>query len=168
MLRKILLAAATAAALGTLAVPAWGKATQESHYSYDQTFGSALRLLKVDLEMEVTEVNADWGYILFVYIDSESGKRKNRGSFSFIRAEEKVTVTLQLPELPSYHEQNLIEKLRRKLLDENGDPPIPQKKPPPKKDEKKDEADEGKDDKKPDEPKKDEPSEKAVSPSNRE
>jgi hypothetical protein len=125
MLRKILLVAA----LVCLPAPALAKAVHESPYTYEQTFGSTLRLLKVDLEMEVTEVNADWGYVLFLYTDSESGKRKNRASFSFVREDGKVTVTLQVPAMPSYHEQHILEKLRRKLEDEHGEPPVPQKKP---------------------------------------
>jgi hypothetical protein len=88
--------------------------------------------LKVDLDLEVTEVNSEWGYVLFVYTDSESGKRKNRGSFTLIRADDEVTVTLQLPDLPSYHEQHLLQKLRRKLEEEHGEAPRPPKKPPQK------------------------------------
>lgn len=129
------------------------KATFESPYSYDQTFGTALRLLKVDLDVEVSETNADWGYVIFVYTSRESGKRKNRGTFSFVRLDNAVQVTLQLPELPSYHEQHIVGLLRRKLEEEHGaPPPVPKKKPAPPKDEKqkdkkkKDKPDDARDD----------------------
>jgi hypothetical protein len=120
----------TLALLGGVAT-ADAKAKHDSPYSYKQTFGSALRLLKVDLDAEVKEVNPKWGYLTFVYTTRESGKRKNRGSFSFVRlaSDHVVQVSLQLPELPSYHEQLIMRKLRRKLVDENGEPPKHEKKP---------------------------------------
>jgi hypothetical protein len=123
------------------ATPAAAKASYDSPYSYDQTFGSALRLLKVDLDLEVTETNSDWGYLLFVYTTPESGKAKQRGSFSFVRVGEQVQVTLQLPELPSYHEQHVLAKLRQKLEEEHGTPPRPKKKAPPKRDDDKEDGD---------------------------
>ena len=86
---------------------------------------------KVDLDLEVTETNAEWGYMLFVYKSSESGSRANRGSFTFVRDEDEVHVSLQIPEMPSYHEQMLVDQLRRKLEVEHGEPP-PRKKPPKK------------------------------------
>lgn len=112
-----------------VATPASARAMHDSPYTFDQTFGSTLRLLKVDMELEVTETNAEWGYVLFVYTNSESGSRKNRGSFTFVRDEHGVHVALQIPEMPSYHEQMIIDQLRRKLETEHGEPPPP----PPKK-----------------------------------
>lgn len=123
---------------------ALANARHESPYSYEQTFGTAVRLLKVDLELEVTEVDSEWGILSFVYTSSESGKRKNRGSFTFVKDEDGVDVSLQIPQMPSYHEQIIIDKLKLKLTSEYGDPPPPRKKP--KKDRKKDE-DKDKDDK---------------------
>ena len=134
------------------------KATHESPYTFEQTFGTTLRLLKVDLELEVTESNSDWGYLLFVYVNNESGDRKNRASFTFVRDGDMVQVALQIPEMPSYHEQMVMERLERKLVEEHGDPPPPVKKvdkPKKKKkkdddskdeDEDEDESEDGKDD----------------------
>jgi len=130
-----------ATAIVVLAIPAVAaaKANHDSPYTYEQTFGSTLRLLKVDLEYEVTEVNAEWGFLVFQYVSPESGERKNRASFTFVKDDEKhlVHVSLQIPSMPSYHEQLVIKKLRRKLENEHGDPPPP---PEPK------EPDEGDDD----------------------
>lgn len=109
--------------------PAEGKAVHESPYSYHQTFGSAVRLLKVDLGLQVTETDAEWGYVMFEYTSPESGERKNQGSFTFVKIDDRVQVSLQIPAMPSYHEQVIIQKLRRKLEEEHGEPP-PKKKPP--------------------------------------
>ena len=133
---------------------AFAKASHRSPYTYQQTFGSALRLLKVDLGHEVTEVNAEWGYILFVYIDSESGKRKNRGAITLVKDDEdkSVTVSVEIPEMPSYHEELVLQKLKRKLVTEHGEPPKPAKKKKRKKKKKKKKKD--KDGDKPDDDKK--------------
>ena len=150
--RSLCLAAALCAAVLLRAAPAAGKATFDSAYSYDQTFGTALRLLKVDLDLEVTETNADWGYLLFVYTNRESGQRKNRGSFSFVRVGDTVQVTLQLPELPTYHEQLIVKQLQKKLEEEHGmPPPAPKKKPTAKKEPKEKERAKSDDDKSDDE-----------------
>jgi hypothetical protein len=106
-----------------LSATAAAEATHNSAYSYSQTFGSTLRLLKVDLNLRVTEVNPDWGYLLFEYTTRESGQRKNRGSFEFVKHSEQLRVTLKLPQLPSYHELVLLTKLERKLAREHGTPP---------------------------------------------
>ena len=132
-----------AAALAALAVTftasgvASAKANHDSPYTYEQTFGSTLRLLKVDLDFEVTEINAEWGFLTFEYVSTESGKRKNRASFTFVKDEDKrlVHVSLQIPSMPSYHEQLIVTKLRRKLENEHGEPPAEPEPEPPEEDE---------------------------------
>jgi hypothetical protein len=131
--------------------PAAANTKHESPYTYEQTFGSTLRLLKVDLDLEVKEINAEWGILTFFYLSSESGERKNRGSFTFVREEEGVRVVLQIPEMPSYHEQLIIDKLKRKLELEHGEPPPP-KKPKKDEDDDDDEADEDEDENAPIQP----------------
>ena len=127
--RRLALAFGLAAALSAIASSAGAKATHDSPYTYEQTFGSAVRLLKVDLGLVVTETDADWGYVLFEYTSPESGARKNQGSFSFVKLDDHVQVALQIPAMPSYHEQVLIQKLRHKLEEEHGEPPRPPEKP---------------------------------------
>jgi len=122
---------------------AGAKASHSSPYTYRQTFGSTVRLLKVDMGFEVTEKDPDWGYVLFVYTSPESGDRKNEGSFSFVKQNGQVQVTLQIPSMPGYHERVILDKLKQKLHLEHGDPP-PRAKP----DEEEDDEDENEDDKK--------------------
>jgi hypothetical protein len=127
-----LLAGAVLLAGATLTSAADAKAKLDSRYTFEQTFGTALRLIKVDLGLQVKETNADWGYLLFVYTHPESGKRENQASFSFVKADDQVQVTLQVPDMPSYHEQFILERFKRKLESEHGEPPKPpDKKPPP-------------------------------------
>jgi hypothetical protein len=143
---------ALAAALGAIALlaaasPSSAKTVHQSPYTYRQTFGSALRLVKVDLGYTVTESDADWGYLVFEYTSTEAGKRKIRGSFQFVELRESVQVTLELASMPSYHEQVVLTKLRRKLEEEHGDPPERPRPPKPDKDRNKDkDKDKDKDD----------------------
>ncbi len=102
---------------------AHAKGQHVSTYSYKQTFGSALRLLKVELGYQVTEVSAEWGYLLFEFTSPDSGKRKNKGSIELVEGDGSVALTIATPELPSYHEDMLVERLKRKLSDEHGTAP---------------------------------------------
>ena len=103
----------------------------ESPYSFEQTFGTALRLLRVDLGCKITEKDVDGGYVLFDYTSTESGKRVHRGSIEVVRGKEGAHVSVQLPTLPRYHEQMIVDALARKLLAEHGEPPSREKAPPP-------------------------------------
>ena len=105
--------------------PAAAKTVHRSRYTYAQTYGSALRLIKIDLDFEITESNPEWGYFLFSYASTESGKRKSRGSAQFVKVDGLVRISLQIARMPSYHEQLIVEKLKRKLYAEHGDPPRP-------------------------------------------
>lgn len=154
--RGRLLALLTLFCATLLADGALAKTSHDSPYTYQQTFGTALRLLKVDLGHEVTELNADWGYILFVYVDSESGDRKNRGAITFVKGDHEVTVSVEIPEMPSYHEQLLLQKLKYKLSTEHGEAPRPPKKEKKKKKKKDEDDDDAKKDDDEDGEKKDE------------
>ena len=103
----------------------------ESRYTFEQTFGTALRLLRVDLGCKITEKDVDNGYVLFDYTSSESGKQVHHGSVEVVRARQGAHVSVQLTSLPQYHEQMIIDALAKKLAAEHGDPPAHEKAPPP-------------------------------------
>jgi hypothetical protein len=103
----------------------------ESRYTFEQTFGSALRLLRVDLGCKITEKDVDNGYLLFDYTSSESGKQVHHGSIEVVRTRQGSHVSVQLSSLPRYHEQMIVDALVRKLVAEHGDPPAREKSPPP-------------------------------------
>lgn len=125
ILRVLLLAAAlTAPAYAALrSTDAVASVAYDSPYTFEQTFGTALRLVRVDLGCKITEKDADNGYLLFEYTSLESGKRAHRGSIEIVRGKQGTHVAVQLPTLPSYHEQMIVDALSKKLLSEHGEPP---------------------------------------------
>src|SRR3954464_203632 len=74
----------------------------ESPYSFEQTYGTALRLVRVDLGCKVTEKDVESGHLLFEYTSQESGKRAHRGSVEVVKSAKGTHVSVQLPSLPRY------------------------------------------------------------------
>ena len=105
---------------------AWASATYDSPYGYDRTWNASLRLVRVDLALKVTEKDDSNGYILFEYKSAESGNKVTSGSMEIVRPRDDdapVKVMVQLPQMPRYHEQVILDQLARKMRDEYGDPP---------------------------------------------
>jgi hypothetical protein len=120
-------------AVSGLARWAVAKATYESSYGYDRTWNAALRLVRVDNGWKVTEKDQDNGYLLFEYTSRENAK-PSPGSVELIRAREPdgpINVLVQLPQMPHYHEQLLLDALASKMRREYGDAPERGKAPPP-------------------------------------
>jgi hypothetical protein len=104
----------------------------ESPYTFDQTWGTAVRLLRVDMGLEITEKDQAHGYLLFKYTTTGGGQKVHTGSMEMVKSpRETVRVTVQINSLPSYHEQFIIDKLAKKLFSEYGDPPKKPDPPPP-------------------------------------
>jgi hypothetical protein len=115
---------ATAAALGIVTL-AEAKATYESPYGYARTWNAAMRLVRVDNGWKVTEKDEANGYLLFEYRSLENAKAAS-GSIELVRsqnADETVSVVVQLPQMPHYHEQVILDGLAAKMRREYGDPP---------------------------------------------
>jgi hypothetical protein len=102
----------------------------DSPYTYEQTFGSALRLVRVDLGLKITEKDAENGYLLFEYTSPESGKRVSNGAIEVVGGKRGVHVAVQLPSMPQYHEQMILDALVKKLAAEHGEPPKKEAPPP--------------------------------------
>jgi len=98
------------------------KVTFDSPYTLAQTFNSALRLVRVDLGLTVTEKDPSVAYVLFDYKSTESGQRIVPGSIQMLDAGRSVKVVVQLGAMPRYHEQVMIDALAKKLRDEYGEP----------------------------------------------
>jgi len=123
----------TVAAAVMVAPSASAKATYESPYSYERTWNAALRMVRVDMNFKVLEKDQESGYLLFEYKSPESGNKATPGSFEIVRGKDEqspVRVVAQLPQMPQYHEQALIDALAQKMRAEYGEPP-PKKKPQP-------------------------------------
>lgn len=128
----VLAAALTAPAVLALHIDdAYAEVAYDSPYTFEQIFGTALRLVRVDLGCKITEKDPDSGYLLFDYTSVESGKRVHHGSIEVVRGKQTTHVTVQLPTLPQYHEQMILDALTRKLVAEHGDPPPRSKQAPP-------------------------------------
>ena len=125
MVKRLALSALLVGASALTGTDALAKTQSESPYSYRQTFGSALRMVKVDLAFTVTEANPDWGYVLFEYVSADSGARKNRAAIQLVESEATgtVQVSVQVPQMPSFHEDLILDKLKQKLQEEHGAPP---------------------------------------------
>jgi hypothetical protein len=130
ILRVLLFVAALALPAGLMA---WSSdvrasAIYSSPYTFEQTYSTALRMLRVDLGLKVTEKDAENGYILFEYTSPESGKRVCAGAIELVKTKQRVQVTVQIPAMPQYHEQMIADVLSKKLASDYGEPP---KKPAP-------------------------------------
>jgi hypothetical protein len=116
-----------------IATRAIAETNYESLYGFDRTWNSALRMIRVDMGFKVTEKDEATGYLLFEYKSPESGMKPSSGSMEFVRSKEPdspVRVVVQLPQMPSYHEQLLVDALARKMRNEYGDPPSHAKRDP--------------------------------------
>jgi hypothetical protein len=115
---------AAAVALGPTPT-ASARSAYESSYGFDRTWNAGLRLVRVDLGLKVSEKDETNGYLLFDYRSPESGAKPCPGSMEFIKSKDdgSVRVVVQIPQMPGYHEQVMIDSHARKLRTEYGDPP---------------------------------------------
>src|SRR5580704_505622 len=121
------------AAVALTAHGASAKSTYESPYGFDRTWNAALRLVRVDNGWKVTEKDDQNGYLLFDY-RSPGGDKAYPGTLELVRgsdADAPVSVLIQLPAMPQYHEQVLLDALASKMRREYGDPPVHRRADPP-------------------------------------
>lgn len=118
--------------LGALVWPAVSQAkkTADFRHSYDQVWGAAIRLIRVDQGYPIKDRDESVGYFLFDYRDDG---RTYPGSVELVRIEDQgggpIRVVIQIPAMPSYIERMLLDKLEKKLIDEYGEPLPPTDKP---------------------------------------
>jgi hypothetical protein len=82
---------------------------------------------------KVTEKDDHTGYLMFEYHPADGGKKVTNGTMEFIRSHDQdgsVRIVIQLPQMPRYHEQVLLDSLVRKMRAEYGDPPQAKPKDP--------------------------------------
>lgn len=125
MRRAVTLASAALLLAAALTVTqATAKGGYESPYGFERTWNAALRLVRVDLGLKVTEKDDANGYLLFEYTSPESGPKPVPASIEFIKGHDaEVRVVVQIARMPGYHEQVLVDALARKLRADYGDPP---------------------------------------------
>jgi hypothetical protein len=115
------------------AQPAYARREATFNYPYSRVWTTAVRLMRVDFESQITEKDKDDGYFLFEF--PERGKNY-AGSVELIASHkddvESVRVVLTIQALPTYVENMLMDRLSRKLAQEFGPPAErkPEKRPP--------------------------------------
>ncbi len=138
---NLAIAALCIAALTITVIPrtAAAKSSRTASYEFSRAWRTAVRFLRIDLGYNLTEKDAENGYILF---DFKKGDRTYPGSLEVIRVKDyaerdAVKLILDIKERPQYDEDWILAGLAQKLRDDHGLPPEPsQKKPPSKTDDK--------------------------------
>ena len=99
---------------------------QSFPYPFSRVWTAAVRLVRVDFESTITEKDKDSGYFLFEFTD---GAKSHPGSVEVVKVMtggiESVRVIVQVPAMPSYVEQMMLDRLNRKLGQEYGAPQAP-------------------------------------------
>ncbi|MEY4514363.1 MAG: hypothetical protein RLZZ450_6485 [Pseudomonadota bacterium] len=112
--------------------PVHARKQQELAYRYDQIWNAALRLVKVDLRMPISDKDQAGGYVLFEYV---AHGKSYPGSIELVAQPGGVrpvtVVIVQVQGQPSYVEQMILDRLGKKLQAEVGEPPEPPKAPKP-------------------------------------
>jgi len=111
--------------------PAFGKIEASSRYTLPQTYRSALRMLRVDMNCEVVERDPDAAYLLFRYRVPGDPKREVEGAIELIAQKERVKILIKIPKLAELHERMLRDNLLQKLLEDYGEPTPPTAPPKP-------------------------------------
>ncbi len=144
----VLLAAVAAAMLPPASAEA--RKQKDHTYRYEQVWSAAVRMVRVDLRYPIDDQDPNVGYLLFQYQDRG---RTFPASIELVRTRvegvDYVRTVVQIPSMPSYIEQMLLDRLERKLRAEFGDPPERprrERRPPDRGDEDSDEDDANDDD----------------------
>ena len=126
---KLLAPIAIIAALLT-PTPSHAKKTEDFRHTYEQVWGAAIRLIRVDQGYPIKDRDQSVGYFLFDYKDDG---RMYPGSVELVRIADQgggsIRVVMQIPAMPSYIERMLLDKLQKKLVDEYGEPAPPPEQP---------------------------------------
>ncbi|MET0342325.1 MAG: hypothetical protein ABW252_15080 [Polyangiales bacterium] len=112
-----------------LAVPS-ARRQRELPYGFAQVWSTALRLVRVDLRLPVTDRDQEGGYVMFTWLVGDKGFP---GSLELSpQGGDKVAtvVVAQVEGQPSYVAQMLLDRLEKKLRTELGAPPPARPRPP--------------------------------------
>jgi hypothetical protein len=123
--RRLVALASLLSALLAFSPRAEARQSDEHSYTYDQLWRAAVRLIAVDFRFPIAERDPEIGYVLFQYVDQG---RQHEGSFELVRTRaadgsERVRAVIQVSSMPGYVERMMLDRLRRKLMDDYGPPP---------------------------------------------
>ena len=134
-MRRVLLAISFGWALLSGGMPsAQAKSSKKVLHSYEHVWPAAVRFLRVDEGLKISEKDAETGYILF---ELAAEGKVFPGAMELIRRKDSsrrdtVEVQLDIRNRPSYIEKAILDRLQRKIRRELGfpkPPPAPEEKP---------------------------------------
>lgn len=129
MLRRSLFWLALGACLGRAPV-ARARRQRELPYAFAQVWSTALRLVRVDLKLPVTDRDPEGGYVMFTWLVGDKGFPGSL-ELSAQGGDRAATVVIAKVEgQPSYVAQMLLDRLEKKLRTELGAPPPARPRPP--------------------------------------
>ena len=103
--------------LGGTAEPAWARTERKLTHAASKVFQTAIRLLRVDLGLTITDKDEAAGYVVFEVHDQD---KIYRGTLELIAVDEGTSrVVLQIDDRPDYMETSMLDKLERKLRTES-------------------------------------------------
>ena len=95
------------------AAPAWARTERKLAHAVAKIWPTAVRLLRVDLGLTITDKDEAAGYVVFEL--HEQGK-VYRGTLELIVIDEGTTrAVIQIDDRPDYMETSMLDKLERKL-----------------------------------------------------
>lgn len=113
--------------------PALARSIDVVPFHYEQVWGAAVRLIRVDQGFRITDQDREVGFVLFEYV--RAGHRA-QGSLEVVRVEQDghpaVRVVVHLSKTPSYMERLLLDQLGQKLKGDFGVPEMPKRREPVK------------------------------------
>lgn len=108
-----------------LSPTAYAKQHIEVNRAYEGTWSSVVRFVRIDLNAPIKDRDPEAGYIMFEYHTDEG--KPAPGSFELIKSSSGVKITLSIPAVPGYVERMLLDKLKRKLNEDQPELPKPPK-----------------------------------------
>ena len=100
------------------------RVSSEFPYPRDRVWNAAIRLMRVDFGCTLNDRDEESGFFMFEYPE---GTRKHAGSLELVptrvEGRDGVRVVVQIPNMPSYVERMISDRLGRKLVEDFGEPP---------------------------------------------
>lgn len=123
-----MLGLAYVAGLALFGAPASARVSEGTGYSASQVYNAAVRYLRVDSGYKIVEKDRDNGYLLFEYPRTSGGEPAS-ASLEIVDSDAGASFVVQIPSMPSHHEEYLAEALVKKLRTDYGEPPARKKEP---------------------------------------
>ena len=112
-----------ASVLCCVAAPAEARKQRELPYGFAQVWSTALRLVRVDLKLPVTDRDAEGGYVMFTYVVGDKGYPGSIELAAHPGERVATVVVVHVEGQPSYVAQMILDRLEKKLRSELGPPP---------------------------------------------